>query len=164
MEHVDDLRNLTGLPLEQLFAEADDDMYTHFSGDVLLQDIIDFDLNVTDLYGNEDVHLVNVDWDKVDWTHVAANWHECELEWYEDDDPDMALTIKSLDKDEQAQKNNKRRRLNEVERPQKYSWERLPSKAGGKRAKYKYVHADGSTVTSLRAALDKCRKSHIACV
>lgn len=156
MEHVDDLRELTGLSLEQLFTGADDDMYTHFSGDASIQDIIDFNLDIADLYENEpDVHLANVDWDK-DWAHVAANWHECDIDWHEDD-PDMLSTIKPLPKDDQAQK-NKRRRLNEAERLQKYSWERLPTNTGGKRVRYRYVHADGSTVTSLRAALEKCRK------
>lgn len=158
MEHVDDdLRELTGLSLEQLFAEANDDMYTHFSGDASMQDIIDFNIDVTDLLENEpDVQLANVDWDKVDWAHVAANWHDSDINWHEDD-PNMALTIKSLLKDDQAQK-NKRRRRNEAERLQKYSWERLPTNTGGKRVRYRYVHADGSTVTSLRAALEKCRK------
>ena len=106
MEYVDDLRELTGLSLEQLL--ADDDMYpvpaayvlrpalsrrslsanllirrggdTHFSGDASMQEIIDFNLDVTDLYKNEDVQLANVDWDQVDWAHVAANWHEGEVD------------------------------------------------------------------------------------
>lgn len=157
MERVDN-GHLTGLTLEQLFAEVDDDAYTHFSGDALLEDIIGLDLDVTDLYENEDVQLADVDWDKVDWTHVFANWYDYEPKRYENGDPDVALTIKPLDKDEHARKNRERRRLNEVERLHSHSWERIPSKAGGKRARYKYVHADGSTVTSLRAALEKCRE------
>ena len=81
----------------------------------------------------------------------------------DEEDPEMALAIKPSLALKRAQK-NMRRRLNEVERLQKHSWQRLPLKAEGKRVRYKYVHADGSTVTSLRAVLKKCRNEHIACV
>ena len=154
---VDDILKLTtGLPFEQLF-EGDDDMYTHFSGDVSLEEIIDFNIQVTDPDVAKDVNhedLSNVDWETVDWEHVAANWQEDEL-----DPPSIKKSI--LD-DDQTQANNKRRRLNELERLTKYSWQRLPlnvkAHKEGKRVRYKYVHADGSTVTSLRAALEKCGK------
>jgi hypothetical protein len=154
---VDDIFKLAaGLPFEQLF-EGDDDMCTHFSGDVSLEEIIDFNIQVTDRDVAKDVNhddLSNVDWETVDWEHVAANWQEDEL--------DPPLINKSILDDDQTQTNNKRRRLNEVERLTKYSWQRLPLNVEphkqGKRMRYKYVHADGSTATSLRAALEKCGK------
>tara|TARA_B110001450_G_scaffold252641_4_gene274775 strand:+ start:990 stop:1544 length:555 start_codon:yes stop_codon:yes gene_type:complete len=153
MERVDDdiLELAAELQFDQLF-EGDDDMYTHFSGDVSLEEIIDFNIQITDLnVVEEHVHddLSNVDWEKVDWEHVAANWQQDELE--------LLSTNKSILDDDQTQ-TNKRRRLNELERLNKYSWERHPLKVKGKRERYKYVHADGSTVTSLRAALEKCGK------
>jgi hypothetical protein len=49
---------------------------------------------------------------------------------------------------------NKRRRINEEKRLRKYLWERRNIQTEGKkRSRYKYVHADGSTVMSLREAL-----------
>ena len=149
-ESVDDdiLELAAGLPFEQLF-EGDDDMYTHFSGDVSLEEIIDLNIQITgpDVVNHDD--LSNVDWEKVDWEYVAANWQEDEL--------DPPSINKSILDDDRSQ-TNKRRRVNEEERLHKYSWQRLPLNVEGKRVRYKYVHADGSTVTSLRAALEKCGK------
>ena len=97
MEHFDEL---IALPLEQFFAKADDDMYTNFSGDALSEDMIDFNLDVTNLYEEEDTHLANVDWDKVESANVNANWHE--------DDPTMSLLE---DEPEQTQKKKHKTKL-----------------------------------------------------
>ena len=143
----DDGLDLAGLSVEQFIAQFDD---TDFSARAS-EESIDFNIRVADLCEaaelDENEDLSDVDWEKVDWEHVAANWDH--------DDLKPTCTTKSLC--EQVEK-NKRRRMNEVERLHKYSWKRLPMKSEGKRVRYKYVHIDGSTVTSLRAALGKCGK------
>ena len=131
METIDDVLDLIGLPEE----EDDDDMCTYFSGDASLEGILDFNIQVTDLcseveYDADHEDLSNVDWDKVDWEHVAANWQPDELE--------PLSANQSAHNDEHAHK-NKRRRLSEVERLEKYSWQRLPLREAGKRLKYKRV-------------------------
>ena len=55
---------------------------------------------------------------------------------------------------------NRKRRLNEVERLHKYSWERIEQKPieGKKRSRFTYINrASGVTATSLRQALQHCR-------
>ena len=131
---------------EDLLPEAVDDVLTSYTGDIDLTDLLECEINaLPDADVNED--FADIDWKQVDWDDVARDWTLDELH-----------TCNSDDSDDRALQ-NKRRRLTEVERLRKYSWERheMPVERG-KRMRYKYVHRDGSTATSLREALRRCNE------
>ena len=120
-----EILDLSALPFDEVFDAPHDDKLTHVSDDSSLKDILS--VQVTDLHNDEDHEtLSDVDWEKVDWEHVAANWNTDELV--------PLSTNNSLLEDENAQK-NKRRRMKEMERLEKYSWYRFPLHGPGKRAR-----------------------------
>ena len=99
--------------------------------------------------------------------HVTWDWNDVDrlLELEVDYDASADDTVVGDDNtppDDAAKVDkNRKRRLNEAERLQKYSWDRVERPDDGKkRARYDYINrTSGETVTSLRQALQQCRAS-----
>jgi hypothetical protein len=122
-------------------AVVDDDEFESFWNDIQLQDIASAPTQRND----PDLLEFNVD-----------NF-ENQLE--EEDDECVVNLVSDVLQDHRQQKNRKRR-LNEVERLEKYSWERIvrQDSEAEKRVRYKYINRNsGERVSSLRLALQQCR-------
>ena len=92
----------------------------------------------------------NFDWDDVE-SLLSDQATEPILTMDGDDGTDVLDAVKK--------EKNRKRRLNEAERLQKYSWERVvrSDDTRKKRSRYNYVNRNsGATISSLRLALQHC--------
>jgi hypothetical protein len=130
-------------------ALVDDDEFKSFWDDIQLEDIASAptqrnDPDLGNLTLLEFFNQFNVDF-------------ENQLE--EEDDSVVDLVSDVLQDDRQQK--NRKRRLNEVERLEKYSWERVKrcqDSEAEKRVRYDYINRNsGARVSSLRLAMRQCR-------
>lgn len=129
-----------------IVAVVDDDELESFWNDIQLEDIASAPTQRND----PDLSIL---------TLLEFNVDEFENQLEEEDDSVVNLVSDVLQ--DHRQEKNRKRRLNEVERLEKYSWERVircQDSEAEKRVRYDYINRNsGARVSSLRLALQQCR-------